>query len=123
VKLVLKIALGIILAVVILIVGCTALIASSGDDNGGLGALGEQDGVVRVQAPEGRCWSGAIGSSTKDGCGNAEFPIEGEAIIVANAQKQTEGDWPLVLILEVAGEEVDRAETTAEFGIAQVSEG
>jgi hypothetical protein len=82
----------------------------------------EQPGVVRVSAPAGMCWSGAIGDSTKEGCGSQDIDIEGEAIIVANAQKQTPGRWELTLVLEVDGEQVDESTTDAEFGIAQVAE-
>jgi hypothetical protein len=87
-----------------------------------LETLEEQTGVVTVIAPPGRCWSGAIGDSTKEGCGRKEFVIEGEAIIAANAQKTDPGRWQLTITLEVDGEEKDRATTDAQFGLAQVSE-
>jgi hypothetical protein len=119
VKLVLKIAAGIILAIVLLIAGCGVLLSSSADD---LDTFDEQTGIVRVDAPAGKCWSGAIGDSTKDGCGDASFTITGEAIISANAQKQTGGTWELTLTLEIDGEQIDRSETTAEYGVAQVVE-
>lgn len=89
----------------------------------GCETLEEQPGTVRVEAPAGKCWSGAIGDSTKDDCGPASFDIEGEAIIVANAQKQDAGKWRLRLVLEIDGKVVDTSETTAEYGIAQVEEG
>lgn len=84
--------------------------------------LTEEAGTIKVDAPAGMCWSGAMGDSTKQGCGSASIPIEGEAIIVANAQKETPGRWTLTLTLEVGGDVVDTATTDAEFGIAQVSE-
>jgi hypothetical protein len=84
--------------------------------------LGEQPGLVKVQAPEGKCWSGAFADRTEEGCGSKSIKIEGEAIIVANAQKQDPGKWKLELVLEMDGKVVDKSETTAEFGIATVHE-
>lgn len=85
--------------------------------------LDEQPGTVHVKAPPGKCWSGAIGNSTKQGCGSRSFRIEGESIIVGNAQKDDDGRWVLTLELEIDGEIVDRASTDASYGIAMVSEG
>lgn len=113
-KLILKITAGIILAVILIAAGCAILVSEGADT--------EKDGLVRVEAPDRGCWSGAIGNATRDGCGNAEFQVS-ESIISANAQKMTEGNWELVLVLEVNGEEIDRAETTAEFGIVSVVSG
>lgn len=84
--------------------------------------LDTQPGTVRVEAPEGQCWSGAIGDSTKEGCGSQSFDIEDEAIIVAVVQKQSPGRWTMTVALAVDGEVVDTATTDAEFGIAQVEE-
>ena len=85
--------------------------------------LDTQPGTIGVDAPEGMCWSGAIGDSTKDGCGSQSFDIEDEAIIVAVVQKQSEGSWLMTVTLEIDGEVVETATTSAEFGVAQVSEG
>lgn len=84
--------------------------------------LSDEPGTVEVEAPSGRCWSGAFGDRTVDGCGTRTVEIN-ESIIVANAQKQTPGKWTLRLTLTVGGEVKDESETSAEFGIAQVSEG
>jgi hypothetical protein len=84
--------------------------------------LSDQPGVVRVQAPAGKCWSGAIGDSTKDGCGSKNFTIKGESIIVAVVQKTTAGRWALRLQLIVDGTVKDNAQTSATYGVAQVSE-
>lgn len=116
-KLVLKIAGGIILAIIVLTVGCSALVSSSVNNT----ALSNQAGVIRVDAPFGKCWVGAIGDSSKDGCGSSSFDVS-ETIIVGNAQKMTPGDWKLELILEIDGKEIDRSSTTAEYGGATVSE-
>ena len=116
-KVVAAVLIGLVV-IVILIAGCAALVANSDEGK----ALTDEAGVIAVQAPAGKCWSGAIGNSTKEGCGPKEFTIEGESIIVGNAQKQTEGRWKLTLTLTVGGEEKDRSQTDAEFGIAQVSE-
>jgi hypothetical protein len=84
--------------------------------------LDTQPGTVRVDAPDGKCWSGAIGDSSKDGCGPKSFEIKDEPIVGGNAQKTTEGPWRLTLTLEIDGKVVDTSTTTAEFGIAQVIE-
>ncbi len=83
--------------------------------------LDEQPGTIRVDAPAGKCWSGAIGDSTKEG-GPKSIEIKGESIIVGNAQKQTPGRWTLTLTLEIDGKVVDTSTTSAEFGTAQVEE-
>ncbi len=87
------------------------------------GVPSKHDGVIHVTAPPGKCWSGAMGDSTKEGCGSKDVLIQNEEIIVANAQKMTDGGWTLTLTLEVDGKTVDTASTRAEFGIAEVSEG
>lgn len=114
-----KVVLGTILVVVVLVVLIAACAGAvlSGDDT-----VSAKPGVVKVNAPEGKCWTGAIVDATREGCGSKEFPIEDEEIIVANAQKETPGRWELELVLEVDGEEVDRESTNARFGIAAVSE-
>lgn len=106
--------LGALLIVILIIVFVAALGSSD--------TLKDQPGTIRVQAPKGKCWSGAIGDSTKDGCGSRTFKITGETIIVGNAQKQTPGHWRLRMTLVVDGKVKDRSATTAEFGVAQVAE-
>jgi hypothetical protein len=81
----------------------------------------KHDGTVLVDAPAGKCWSGAIGDSTKEGCGPASYDLH-ENIIVANAQKTTDGRWTLGLSLLIDGETVDTSSTNAQYGIAEVSE-
>lgn len=117
-SLVLKIALGIVVGVILLLVGCTAIFAVAGSVD-----TESETGIVRVIAPGDKCWAGAIGDSSKQGCGIKSFTIEGESVIVANAQKETPGRWSLELILEIDEVEVDRAETMAEFGFVTVEEG
>lgn len=116
-----KVILGTILVVVVLIAlvaACSAAFLASDEGE----VLNDQPGVVKVIAPDGRCWTGAIVDRSEEGCGPKDFPIQDEAIIVANAQKETPGRWTLELVLEVDGEEVDRNQTTARFGVATVSE-
>jgi hypothetical protein len=85
--------------------------------------LTDKPGTVKVEAPAGKCWSGAIGNSTKDGCGTKSYEIKGETIIVANAQKKTPGKWRLRLTLVMDGKTKDTSQTTARFGVTEVSEG
>ena len=98
---------------------------------GGAGACAETEkleplqvkpGVVRVEAPAGKCWLAAIGSDKKEGCGSRTFNVENQAIIVVSAQKETRGRWTLTLVLEVDGEVVDEESTKARFGVAHVRE-
>jgi hypothetical protein len=106
-------------AVVLTLVGCSMLVGQAVDD-----ATAIHNEVVHVYAPSGGCWSGAIGDSTKDGCGSLDIPIsQSGPIAAANAQKQDDGDWELSLGLEVNGKIVDTSSTTAEYGIAEVSGG
>ena len=99
--------------------------------------------TVQVEAPSNLCWSGSIGNSTKEGCGNASVDIEGlSGIVVANAQKspylgqagmptdfskvsslKEATTEPLTLILMIDGKEVSRDTTTAQYGVVQVSNG
>lgn len=85
------------------------------------GSHRKHHGTVTVEAPDGACWSGAIGDSTKQGCGTESFDVE-EDIIVADVQKETPGRWTLTMTLEVDGDVVDTSTTDADFGIATVEE-
>jgi hypothetical protein len=108
--------------IVIGIVACAVAVGSSDDTQDAVDVLSDEPGTVTVDAPVRRCWSGAFGDRTVEGCGPRTVEID-EDIIVANAQKQTPGRWRLSLTLTVGGEVKDESETTAEFGIAQVAEG
>lgn len=88
----------------------------------GCSDLAADPGRVKVIAPAGKCWSGAIGDSTKDGCGTRTFKVTGEAIIVATVQKNSPGHWRLRLELRVKGDLKDTSVTTAAYGIAEVTE-
>jgi hypothetical protein len=105
--------------IVLSLVGCSVLLGSAMNS-----ATATHTEIVHVGAPPDGCWSGAIGDSTKDGCGPADITIsQAGPIAAANAQKQTEGDWQLTLSLEIGGKIVDSSVTTAEYGIAEVSGG
>jgi hypothetical protein len=84
--------------------------------------LTKKPGTVEIQAPAGKCWSGQIGDSTKDGCGSESYEID-ETIIVAVVQKRTPGRWKMRVVLVIDGKTKDEAQSTAQQGIAQVSEG
>jgi hypothetical protein len=118
-KLVLKIAGGVILAVVLLTAGCAALISKGVSD-----ATKKQTWTVRVKAPYGAHWSGAFGSSTVDGSGSKNVRVRDTLITAANAQKQDSGHWLLRLqLLNKDGKVIDSAGTTAQYGVASVSGG
>jgi hypothetical protein len=115
-KLVLKIAAGILLALVIVIAGCSALFAQGVEE-----ATKKQAWTVRVHAPSGAKWSGAMGGSTVDGNGSREVQIEDTSITAANAQKISPGKWELRLqLVNEDGEIVDEQNTTAAFGVVTV---
>jgi hypothetical protein len=115
-KLMLKIAGGIIIAVLLLTVGCAALLSSSVKE-----ATKKQTWTVRVSAPAGRCWSGAMGNRTVDGCGSKVVRIRDIAITSVVAQKESGGKWKLKLTLLKSGRIMDSASTTAAYGIADVT--
>ena len=99
--------------------------------------------TLQVETPSILCWSGSIGNSTKEGCGNASVDIEGlSGIVVANAQKspylgqagmptdfskvsslKEATTEPITSILMIDGKEVSRNTTTAQYGVVQVSNG
>ncbi len=117
----LGIAIGIVIGGLVLILIIVALIGAGLDE-----AEEEAEkarGVVRVETPANVCWSGAMGPVTRDGCGPQEVEVDDLAagIFSANAQKRTPGADALTLVLLINGAEADRATTTAEFGVAQVS--
>ena len=88
--LILKIAAGVILVLVLLTVGCSALlVASANEIDKELKNMGS--GVVYVYAPNDKNWSGSIGSSTRDGSGNATFRVEEDFAVVAVVQKNVPG--------------------------------
>ena len=103
-----------------LIIAIGALVLLAACDTETLQTFEDKPAVIRVEAGPDVCWSGAIGNSTKEGCGTREFRVQ-EAITVANVQKQGKAG-KLSLVLEIDGEVVDRATTTASYGIAEVSE-
>jgi hypothetical protein len=106
----------------VLIVVVIVLIAIVARCTSEYGTGGDGEGVARVETSV--CWSGSFGDRTVDGCGPQDVPLDsiGE-VFVANAQKQSEGSESLTLVLLVDGREVDRATTSAAYGIAQVDSG
>lgn len=86
----------------------------------GIGVAQEQVGTIRIEAAPDLCWTATIDLTTEAGCGSKVFEVE-DAIIVANAQKDTELG-ALTLVLEIDGVEIDRKTTTAPYGFVQVSE-
>jgi hypothetical protein len=107
------------LVIVLILIGVVAAIASVGGAYKTATATHYE--TIHVIAPPGKCWSGAMGDSTKDGCGSQDVSISQSGPIGGgNAQKLTPGSWQLSLSLDMDGSTVDTASTTAEYGIAQV---
>lgn len=91
---------------------------------GGTGIGAAEEATIRIEAPEGVAWSGAIGDRTEEGTGDGEFTIDLiGGIGSANVQKQGDDSETVAIVAEVGGEEVDRSETSAAFGVAQVTVG
>lgn len=85
---------------------------------------GKTDGVVHVTAPEGSCWTGAIGGATQEGCGDQTFPVHDSlGLFSSNAQKKDDGPWTLTISVEIDGNMVATNSTTAAYGVAQVVAG
>lgn len=115
-KLVLKIAAGIILAVIVLVAGCSVLLNSASKD-----LTKEKTWRVVVSAPAGKCWSGSFGERTIDGCGSRRITVRG-LIAAANAQKKDGGRWRLRLTMRGDdGKLADRQTTTAAYGVVSVT--
>jgi hypothetical protein len=115
VKLILKIAAGVILAVIALVVAISAMAGHAVDQ-----ATKKQTWVVKVQAPAGYHWSGSFGSRTVDGVGSKKVTTRDIAITAADAQKQDGGHWPLRLTLTKGGKILDSQVTRAEYGLVTV---
>lgn len=76
---------------------------------------------VKVSAPAGKHWSGAIGNSTVDGVGPKTIKFKDAAITAADAQKQTVGNWTLTLTLRDGNKTLDTGSTSAQYGVVTVS--
>jgi hypothetical protein len=92
-KLMLKIAGGIILAVIILIAGCAALVSKSVDD------AGKSNHTYKVSVMTRGAWSGSIGSASYDGLGSRTISFKDKVVTAAVIQKKGAGHLPLTVIL------------------------
>ena len=115
-KLVIKIAAGMIFGVVALVIAIGAMAGHAVDH-----ATKKQTWVVKVQAPTGYHWSGAFGNRTVDGAGSKEVAVQDVLITAADAQKQDGGSWPLRLTLTKGAKVLDSQVTTARYGLVTVS--
>jgi hypothetical protein len=115
-KLVVKIALGIILAFVAMTVGCAALIGSAAHE-----ATKKQSWTLEISAPAGESWTGNVGGDSIDGTGSETRTFDDMAITAVVMQKDSPGHWTLnATLLDGDGNEVDSAQTSAEFGVVSV---
>lgn len=85
------------------------------------------EGSLAVRIDYDGDWSGAVGTeeSTRsvDGSGSEEIAIEGSpGVVSANAQKQDDSADELIIQILQDGEVVAEESTTAEYGVASVSE-
>jgi hypothetical protein len=111
VPLVIKIAGGIILAVIVI-----GYFSSKAVSN----ATKKQNWSVEVTAPAGRSWSGSFGGKTVDGTGYQVVTFQDTSITAADAQKQDGGHWALKLILYQGSTIYDTETTTAAYGVVTV---
>jgi hypothetical protein len=116
VKLILKIAAGVVLGIIVLVVAVVALAGHAVSE-----ATKKKTWVIQVQAPAGYHWSGAFGSRTVDGVGSKNVTVQDISITAADAQKMDGGNWPLHLTLMKSGKVLDSETTTAEYGVVTVS--
>jgi|SRR5215471_11913431 len=119
-KLILKIAAGVILAVIVLVVGIAACTGAA-LDKAAKDISKKQTWTVRVTAPAGDRWSGAIGGHSVDGKGSKTLTLRDNAVTAADLQKQTDGRWRLSMTLLKDGKKLDSNTTTAVFGVVSVS--
>lgn len=85
------------------------------------------DGSFSIRVDYDGEWSGAVGgdgsSRSVDGSGTEEIEVDGDpAVISANAQKQDDSSDELTIQILQDGEVVAEQSTTAEYGVASVSE-
>ena len=105
--------------ILLLVIGYLAFHGcSSGNGVGG----STKDATITISTvPESVCWSGAIGDSTKDGCGDQTISVHDDlGIFSSNVQNQ--GLYGTVTIsLTVDGEQRDSSTTSAAYGVASVA--
>ncbi|WP_162993957.1 hypothetical protein [Halalkalicoccus subterraneus] len=85
------------------------------------------DGSFSIRVDYDGEWSGAVGSEgssrSVDGSGTEEIEIDGDPMVIsANAQKQDDSSDELTIQILQDGEVVAEQSTTAEYGVASVSE-
>jgi hypothetical protein len=114
-KLMLKIAGGIIIAIVVLTAGCAALIGTAANE-----ATKEKTWQVKIVAPAGKKWSGSVGSTSREGRGSKTLSFKDIAITAVVVQKESSGRWPLRLRLVKDGKTVDTEGTSAQYGVVTV---
>jgi STE24 endopeptidase len=96
------------LVVATLAVGAVLLWPTAVPDDLSLSDVGRtQSGVVRIDAPRGRCWSATINGETRQGCGPTAIDVEIQGSIQATFEKRDDdGRWDLTNSLEVDGRQV-----------------
>lgn len=72
-------------------------------------------------------WQGALGTESEQrsisGQGDSHLPVDNNATIISgNAQKQDGGSGTLTVQILVDGEVISKQSTSAEYGLAQISE-
>ena len=78
-----------------------------------------KEATVLVEAAPDVCWSGAIGGSTREGCGNGRFDVTGVTGLSAVVQNKGAGTLTVAIVQD--GKETDRKSTTAEYGVVSVT--
>lgn len=77
---------------------------------------------VYITAPAKTCWSGAIGNSTRDGCGPATIDFPGEfGTYIAVIQKQGNDRGVLQVRIYVDEKLIAEGKTASPFGVVSAS--
>lgn len=74
---------------------------------------------ILVNSPD-TCWTGFFVNASREGCGNTRVKLPTASFYSANAQLK-EQYGTLTVSLDIRGVVVDRASTSAAYGVAQVS--
>ncbi len=62
--------------------------------------------LVRVEAPNGGCWSATIEDDVRDGCGSLVFPIDVEGSVSIFMERLGPAEQPITAMIEVDGQVV-----------------
>jgi hypothetical protein len=78
--------------------------------------LPEKAIVIRIEAPDGRCWSALVDTTVERGCGTRSIDLGVVSVVMVNLEPETPGTWPLFLAIQANGQVVQTfGPTTAQY--------